>query len=120
MMKPVISIKNLTKTFDNKTYVLKDLNLDIQEKKVTSIIGFSGTGKSVLIKHILGLLRPTSGSIEVLGEKLSTASKEKLIQIRHLFGMLFQNSALFDSLSTLENVCFPLKEHRSDLSLKNT
>ncbi len=117
-MKPIISIKNLKKTFDNKTYVLKDVNLDIEENKITSIIGFSGTGKSVLIKHILGLLVPTSGSIEVLGEKLQDVSKEKMIAIRHFFGMLFQNSALFDSMSTLENVCFPLKEHRLSLSQK--
>ena len=115
-MKPIVSIKNLNKTFDNKTYVLKGLNLDIQERKITSIIGFSGTGKSVLIKHILGLLKATSGSIEVLGEKLEKASQKQLVSLRHSFGMLFQNSALFDSMTALENVCFPLEEHRSDLS----
>ncbi len=111
-----ISIRNLEKTFDGRDYVLKNLSLDIPKGKITVVIGYSGTGKSVLLKHILGLLKPTNGSIKVLGTEITGMSTEELTKMRHSFGMLFQYAALFDDMTAIENVLFPLREHRRDLS----
>lgn len=116
-MEVAISIKNLRKSFDGgKEFILNDLNLDIPKGKITVIIGFSGTGKSVLLKHILGLIPPTSGAIEVLGKDLWSMNMNELIQFRCNLGVLFQYAALFDDMSALDNVCFPLREHRRNLS----
>jgi phospholipid/cholesterol/gamma-HCH transport system ATP-binding protein len=106
---PAISIKNLTKTFGTHT-VLNDLNFDIPKNKITTILGFSGAGKSTLLKHMLGLHQPTSGTVEVLGHDLAKFTDMELREFRQNYGMLFQYAALFDSLSTVENVAFPLKE----------
>lgn len=111
-----ISIRDLAKTFDGKEYVLRDLSLDIPKGKITVVIGYSGTGKSVLLKHILGLLKPTQGSIKVLGREITGMSTEQLTKLRHSFGMLFQYAALFDDMTAIENVLFPLREHRRELS----
>lgn len=111
-----VRIRNLKKTFDGSDYVMNDLNLDIPKGKITVIIGFSGTGKSVLLKHILGLVQPTSGSIEVLGKTLNTLPMKELIRFRCKLGVLFQYAALFDDLSALENVCFPIREHRRNMT----
>lgn len=113
-----VKIRDLKKTFDGKDYVLNGLNLDIRKGKVTTIIGFSGTGKSVLLKHILGLIKPTSGHIEVLGRELAKMPREELIEMRTHLGVSFQYSALFDDMTVLENVCFPLSEHRLSLGQK--
>lgn len=110
-----IRVKNLVKSFDGKEEVLKGLNLDILTGKITFIIGFSGTGKSVLLKHLLGIYQPTSGSVEVLGEDFSELTQHQMIEARKNFGVLFQGSALFDDHTVLENVMFPLNEHRKDL-----
>jgi len=112
---PAIRINDLKKTFDGKEFVLKGINLEIPRKSLTAIIGFSGTGKSVLLKHILGLFRPTSGSIEILGEDLNKMTNDELTLFRRRFGVLFQSAALFDDMTVVENVCFPLFEHRRDL-----
>lgn len=112
---PAIAIQNLRKTFDGKDFVLDGINLDIPRGKITVIIGYSGTGKSVLLKHILGLVRPTSGKIEVLGKDLWAMTQSELNFFRCRLGVLFQYAALFDDMSALENVCFPLREHRRDL-----
>lgn len=117
MEEAAVRIRDLKKTFDGKDYVLNGLNLDIPKGKLTCIIGFSGTGKSVLLKHILGLLKPTSGEIEVLGRRLWEMSLDDLIRMRTKLGVLFQYSALFDDMTVMENVTFPLKEHRGELSL---
>jgi phospholipid/cholesterol/gamma-HCH transport system ATP-binding protein len=90
--------------------VLNGLNLEIPEGKVTAIIGPSGEGKSVLLKLIIGLLQPDSGLIEVDGECMQGLRRSQLNLIREKFGMLFQNAALFDSMSVFENVAFPLQE----------
>lgn len=113
-----VKVKDLRKSFDGKDYILNGLNLDIPKGKITVIIGFSGTGKSVLLKHILGLIKPTSGHIEVLGKDLWEMSGPQLIKMRTRLGVLFQYAALFDDMTVLENVCFPLLEHRRDLTLK--
>lgn len=109
-----ISIRGLRKTFDGKDFILNGINLEIPKGKITVIIGFSGTGKSVLLKHILGLLRPTSGEVKVLGRDIWSMSMHELVRYRTHLGVLFQHAALFDDMTVLENVCFPLKEHRSD------
>ena len=111
-----IKLENVRKTFDGNEYVVNGLNLEIPKGSLTAIIGFSGTGKSVILKHILGLYRPTSGRIEVLGQDLSQMNSDQLTLFRRNFGVLFQGSALFDDMTVLENVCFPLVEHRRELS----
>ncbi len=104
---PKISIKNVKKSFGSKT-VLNGLNLDLFAGESLVVIGGSGTGKSVMLKNILGLLAPDSGSIEVDGAEvvgINTKEREKTLS---KIGMLFQNAALFDSLTVWENVAFPL------------
>lgn len=113
-----IRLIDLKKTFDGKEFVVNGMNLEIPKGSLTAIIGFSGTGKSVMLKHILGLFRPTSGLVEVLGQDLSKKSADQLTAFRRNFGVLFQGAALFDDMTVLENVCFPLVEHRRDLSEK--
>jgi phospholipid/cholesterol/gamma-HCH transport system ATP-binding protein len=113
-----VKLTQVKKTFDGKDFVLKGLDLDIKKGSLTAIIGFSGTGKSVCLKHILGLYLPTSGTIEVLGKNLASMTKDQLTQFRQEFGVLFQSAALFDDMTVLENVCFPLFEHRRHLSVE--
>ncbi|MBC7457342.1 MAG: ABC transporter ATP-binding protein [Bdellovibrionaceae bacterium] len=111
-----IELNDVKKTFDGKEFVLKGIDLKIHRGSLTAIIGFSGTGKSVLLKHILGLYRPTSGDVHVLGTDLSQMSDNELTQFRCKYGVLFQSAALFDDMTVLENVMFPLEEHRRHLS----
>lgn len=111
-----VSIRDLKKSFDGgKEFVLKGIDLEIPKGSLTAIIGFSGTGKSVMLKHLLGLFKPTSGNIEVLGTDISTMNEDELTKFRCHFGVLFQSAALFDDMTVMENVCFPLFEHRRDL-----
>ena len=105
----MLTLRNLTKAFDGQV-VLNNLNLEITTGKITSIIGPSGEGKSVLLKHMIGLLKPDSGEVVVDGEVISQMRGSSLNQIREKFGMLFQNAALFDSMTVFENVAFPLEE----------
>lgn len=111
-----ISIKDLKKSFDGREFVLNGMTLEIPKGRITVLIGYSGTGKSVLLKHILGLLKPTSGSIRIFEQEITKMTTEELTKLRNKFGMLFQYAALFDDMTALENVVFPLKEHRRDLS----
>lgn len=111
-----IRIKDLKKKFSEESeYILNGINIEIPQDKITMIIGFSGTGKSVLMKHILGLLKPTSGTVEVLGKELSNLSDKESTEFLKNFGVMFQYAALFDDMTALENACFPLKEHRRDI-----
>jgi len=105
----MIKLTDVHKSFGAQK-VLNGLSLEIPEGKVTAIIGPSGEGKSVLLKHIIGLLQPDSGRIEVDGESILGLRRSQLNRIREKFGMLFQNAALFDSMSVFENVAFPLQE----------
>jgi phospholipid/cholesterol/gamma-HCH transport system ATP-binding protein len=107
---PVISIRGLTKTFDGRK-VLDRLELDIFECETLVVIGQSGCGKSVLLKHFTGLLKPDEGQIFFRNEDITKFSRKKLFQMRMHFGMLFQSSALFDSMSLGENVALPLRKH---------
>jgi phospholipid/cholesterol/gamma-HCH transport system ATP-binding protein len=91
--------------------VLKDISFRVQEGKICVVMGPSGTGKSTVIKHIVGLLRPTSGEIIVEGTHVETADEERLLQIRKKVGFAFQFGALFDSMTVYQNVAFPLHEH---------
>lgn len=114
-MDAAIEAIDLRKSFDGgREYILNGLNLAIPKDKITVIIGFSGTGKSVLLKHILGLLRPTSGLVKVLGQSLWDMDMDQLIDFRCRLGVLFQHAALFDDMTVLENVCFPMLEHRRE------
>jgi phospholipid/cholesterol/gamma-HCH transport system ATP-binding protein len=106
----MIQIRNLKKVFGNKE-VLRDVNLDIVDGKITYILGLSGQGKSTIIKHIVGLLKATSGSILVDGVDVATADIKTLYEIRKKVGFTFQEGALFDSMTIFDNVAFPLVEH---------
>lgn len=105
----MISLSNLHKSFGSQS-VLNGLNLEIPAGQITAIIGPSGEGKSVLIKHMIGLMQPDRGQIEVDGENILGIRRSQLNRIREKFGMLFQNAALFDSMNVFENVAFPLQE----------
>jgi phospholipid/cholesterol/gamma-HCH transport system ATP-binding protein len=105
----MITLRNVHKSFGDQK-VLDGLDLDIPDGKITAIIGPSGEGKSVLLKHLIGLLQPDSGSVEVDGESIVALRRSELNRIREKFGMLFQNVALFDSMTVFENVAFPLEE----------
>lgn len=108
-MEYAIECKNLTKKFGEDT-ILNDLSFKVPAGKITTILGYSGAGKSTLLKHILGLLQPSSGEIHVLGNNLATLSDFEIRDFRKNFGMLFQYAALFDSLTTFQNIAFPMKE----------
>jgi phospholipid/cholesterol/gamma-HCH transport system ATP-binding protein len=105
-----IRVRDLTKHFGDN-HVLDHLDYDAERGKVNVIIGASGAGKSVLIKHMMSLLRPDSGGIWVDGTDIFSLSSHELAQFRRRFGLVFQFAALFDSLTVEENCAFPLKEH---------
>jgi phospholipid/cholesterol/gamma-HCH transport system ATP-binding protein len=111
-MSATIRLENVSKSFrGGRDQILKNVSIDFPEGQLTYIMGPSGVGKSTILKHILGLLRPDSGKVWVAGKDMSTLTGQALAQHRLLFGMLFQNSALFDDLTVFENVAFPLREH---------
>jgi phospholipid/cholesterol/gamma-HCH transport system ATP-binding protein len=103
----MIEIKNLHKSFDDKE-VLHDINITFEYGKTNLIIGQSGSGKTVLMSNIVGLLEPTKGEILYDGRDFVTMSKKEKVLMRREMGMIFQSAALFDSMSVLENVMFPL------------
>lgn len=105
----MIEIKNLHKKFGNKV-VLKGVNLNIEKGETIVIIGRSGCGKSVLIKHIVGLLQPDEGYVKVEGKIVGNLNEKELYTLRKKFGFLFQGAALFDSMTVGENVGLPLIE----------
>jgi ABC-type transporter Mla maintaining outer membrane lipid asymmetry ATPase subunit MlaF len=107
---PVVQLVNVDKFFGEKQ-VLRGVNLDIYPKNITVLIGASGSGKSVIIKHILGLFKPTSGQIKVFGEDIGAMNATDLQKMRTRVGLLFQHAALLDWLSVGDNVAFPLVEH---------
>jgi phospholipid/cholesterol/gamma-HCH transport system ATP-binding protein len=108
-MNTIIRTEHLKKSFDSN-HVLKDINLTIEEKSICAVIGQSGTGKSVLFKTIMGMMRPDSGRVWFRDTELSALRKNELIPLRKSFGYSFQNAALFDSMTVEENLAFPLKE----------
>lgn len=106
----MIEIIDLHKSFGSN-YVLRGVNLTINAGEALAIIGRSGCGKSVLLKHIVGLLLPDSGTVKVEGESISEIEKKDLYRIRRKFGFLFQGAALFDSMTVFENISLPLVEN---------
>lgn len=105
----MIQLKNVYKAFGDKT-VLQGFSLDVKEGETMVIIGYSGTGKSVAIKHIVGLLEPDSGEVWVDNVRVDTLSRRDLVQLRSKIGYVFQFAALFDSLSIGENVAMGLRK----------
>jgi len=105
----VIQLYDVRKSYGSQE-VLKGINLSIAEGKTTVIVGGSGQGKSQIIKHILGLVKPDSGKVVVYGREITRVSKRELREIRTRFGVLFQNAALFDSMTVYDNVALPLRE----------
>lgn len=106
----MIEIKNLKKRFGDKE-VLSGVNLDIEKGITLVIIGRSGCGKSVLLKHIIGLLTPDEGEILIEGQNISSMNEKRIFEIRKQFGFLFQGAALFDSMNVEENIGLALKEN---------
>jgi phospholipid/cholesterol/gamma-HCH transport system ATP-binding protein len=109
MSEPLIEFKNVTKRFGDRT-ILDRVNLEIHDGQTTTIIGKSGTGKSVLLKHMIGLLAPTEGEILFRGTPVDKMSRKELDELRSQFSYCFQNNALFDSLTVFENIALPLKQ----------
>jgi len=109
---PIIRLENVWKTFGGKV-VFRDLTLAFGQSATTVVLGPSGVGKSVLLKLILGLLKPDGGRIWVGGADVTGLSERQLVGIRTRFGMVFQGAALFDYLTVRENVAFPLREHKN-------
>jgi len=105
----VAQLVDIRKSYDSQE-VLKGVNLSIMEGKTTIIVGGSGQGKSQIIKHILGLIQPDSGQVIVFGKDINIIRKKELKEIRNNFGVLFQNAALFDSMTVYDNVALPLRE----------
>ena len=106
----MIQIEGVSKRLGSKQ-VLEDLNLELPTGLTTVILGRSGTGKSVLLKHIIGIMHPDEGRIVVDGEDIAQLGENDLNRVRRRFGMLFQGAALFDSLTVGENIALPMREH---------
>ena len=109
-MSHAIRLEHVTKSFDRRK-VLDDVTLDIEEGSAFCLLGRSGTGKSVTLKHIIGLLRPDAGHVFVHGKDVTVLGGRELSEVRRSMGFLFQNAALFDSITVGENVAFPLRRH---------
>ena len=109
METPLIEFRNVSKRFNDRA-VLEDVNLQIFERQVTTIVGLSGSGKSVLLKHIVGLLRPDEGTILFRGRPISTMTRKETEMVMGRISYMFQDNALFDSLTVQENIALPLRE----------
>ncbi len=106
----IIEVKNLTKNFGSKI-VLNNISISIEKGKTTVVIGPSGCGKTVFIKHLIVLLRPSSGEVYFNKKRIDNIEEDELNKIRTHYGFLFQGGALFDSLSVSENIIFPIRQH---------
>ncbi|MGH7370640.1 MAG: ABC transporter ATP-binding protein, partial [Candidatus Methylomirabilales bacterium] len=109
MSGPMVEMRNVHKSFGGQQ-VLRGLDLQVTQGEILVIIGRSGGGKSVLLKHLMGLLKPDQGQIVINGQEISRLRGRELDQLRERFGVVFQGGALFDSLTVFENVAFPLRE----------
>ncbi|MDQ1649814.1 MAG: phospholipid/cholesterol/gamma-HCH transport system ATP-binding protein, partial [Frankiaceae bacterium] len=105
-----VKVENLTKRFGKQT-IFEDVSLTIPKGEISVMLGPSGTGKSVFLKHLVGLLRPNNGHIWIKGKDVCTIPESDLYEIRKLFGVLFQDGALFGSQNLYDNIAFPLREH---------
>lgn len=109
-MAPFVFFDEVYKSFDEKE-VLRGLTLLVRKGEMLVVLGGSGTGKTVILKHIVGLVPPDSGRVFVNGEDITDYDEHQLLPVRRKVGFLFQGSALFDSMSVFDNVAFPLREH---------
>jgi phospholipid/cholesterol/gamma-HCH transport system ATP-binding protein len=107
---PIIELRGVSKAYGHKT-VLDDVDLDVKRGEVLVILGGSGTGKSVSLRHMNGLEQPDRGEVWVDGQEISHLPEEALVAVRKKVGMLFQSGALFDSMTVFENIAFALREH---------
>ncbi|MGE3537184.1 MAG: ABC transporter ATP-binding protein [Candidatus Tectimicrobiota bacterium] len=114
---PLIQVRDLHKRF-GRQIVLRGLDLDIMPGEILAVVGRSGTGKSVFLKHLIGLVRPDRGQVLVAGEDVHRGGGRSLARLRERFGMLFQGGALFDSMTVGDNVAFPLQEKTRLSALK--
>jgi phospholipid/cholesterol/gamma-HCH transport system ATP-binding protein len=105
----MIEVRGLVKTIGEQE-ILRGVDLEVRRGETLAIIGRSGGGKSVLLKHLIGLMRPTAGEIWIEGQNITKMSERQLASIRQKVGILFQGSALFDSMTVAENIAFPLRE----------
>lgn len=106
----MIRISHLSKAFNGQV-VLEDISLEIQKGEILVILGESGTGKSVLLKHMIGLLKPDQGEIYMDSQNITRLSEKELLKMRKNMGYLFQEGALYDFMDVFENIAFPLREH---------
>jgi phospholipid/cholesterol/gamma-HCH transport system ATP-binding protein len=111
----ILIINGLCKSFGDN-HILKDFNLELIKGKSTVVLGKSGSGKSVLIKCIIGLIKPEKGSIHIFGQNIPDLNHDELDQIRAKVGFLFQSNALYDSMTVRENLEFPLRRHWLEVS----
>ena len=112
---PVVAVDNVRKSFGRHT-VLNGINLSVGRGETLAVLGRSGTGKSVLLRLIIGLEKPDSGSVRIHGQDIAGLALDQLGEIRKKMGFLFQHAALYDSLTVGENVAFPLQHHRGAMS----
>jgi phospholipid/cholesterol/gamma-HCH transport system ATP-binding protein len=110
----MIKVSNVEKSF-GKNRVLRGATLEIKEGETLTIMGGSGTGKSVLLKHMVGIMRPDKGTISVDGKEVSSMGEDELLEVQKRFGYLFQGAALFDSMTVGENIAFGIRNLRPDL-----
>ena len=108
---PVVELRDVHRAFRG-VEVLRGVSLRVGAGESFSLVGGSGSGKSVCLKHVVGLLRPDRGSVRVFGEEVAALPEPELVPIRRRIGMVFQGAALFDSLDVFENVAYPIREHR--------
>jgi phospholipid/cholesterol/gamma-HCH transport system ATP-binding protein len=106
----MIRVSHLSKTFNGQA-VLDNINLDVNKGEILIILGESGAGKSVLLKHMMGLMKPNEGSVWIESDDITQLSERELLKIRVKIGYLFQEGALYDFMNVYENIAFPLKEH---------
>lgn len=106
----MIKVSNLSKSFKQHR-VLDNVNLDVAKGEIVSVLGESGTGKSVLLKHLIGLLRPDEGSVFIDGKDITRLTERELLEVRKTTGYLFQEGALYDFMDVFDNIAFPLREH---------
>lgn len=106
----MIKVEHLYKSFNGEK-VLEDINLEIREGEIIAILGQSGVGKSVLLKHMIGLLKPDQGTVTIDNIDIASMSEKQLLTLRKTIGYLFQEGALYDFMTVEENVSFPLREH---------
>jgi len=112
---PVVAVQDLHMSFGDQ-HVLDGVSISVCRGKTLAVLGRSGTGKSVMLRIVIGIVKPDSGSVLIHGKEITGMAVDRLGEVRKKMGFLFQNAALYDSLTVAENIAFPLEHHRRDLS----